>query len=77
VDVRIGVSNTAKEIDIELGDDVNPESLQKTISKVLSGGDDVLWLTDKKGRTVGVPSSKLAYIEIGAEGAGRRIGFVG
>ena len=36
-----------------------------------------LWLTDRKGRQVGVPSAKLAYVEIGSPDDGRRIGFGG
>jgi hypothetical protein len=35
----------------------------------------VLWLSDRKGRQVGVPVDKIAYVEIGAPGADRRIGF--
>jgi hypothetical protein len=35
----------------------------------------MLWLTDRKGRRVGVPSAKLAYVEIGAEASERRVGF--
>jgi hypothetical protein len=35
----------------------------------------VLWLTDKKGRRVGVPVAKVAYIEVGAPAADRRVGF--
>ncbi len=34
-----------------------------------------LWLTDRKGRQVGVAAEKLAYVEIGSPDDGRRIGF--
>jgi len=37
----------------------------------------VLWLTDRKGRNVGVPAEKIAYVDLGAEASDRRIGFAG
>jgi hypothetical protein len=35
----------------------------------------VLWLTDTKGRRVGVPTDKLAYVELGEDNAAKRVGF--
>lgn len=75
MDVRIGVTDTAKEIEVDLGDDVATDALKKNIEGVLNGITPVLWLTDKKGRTVGIPSAKVAYVELGAESSGRRVGF--
>ncbi len=34
------------------------------------GGAPVIWLTDKKGRRVGIPTDKIAYIEVAEEDAG-------
>ena len=76
MDVRIGVTYTAREIDVELPDDVDRDSVKASVEKALSGSE-VLWLTDKRGRRVGVPSAKLAYIELGANDGDRRIGFGG
>ena len=77
MDVRIGVTYTPKEIDVELGDDADPDAVRKDIESALGGDTGVLWLTDRRGRTVGVPVGKVAYVEIGASGADRRIGFAG
>ena len=43
----------------------------------MSVGSDsgVLWLTDRKGRKVGVPSSRIAYIELNTTSDERRVGF--
>lgn len=76
MDVRIGVVRTPKEIDIELGDDVDREQLAASIEKQLSDGG-MLWLSDKKGRRYGVPAMNVAYIEIGGPDEGRRVGFGG
>ena len=75
MDVRIGVTYTPKEIEVELGDDADRDNVLKDIEAALSNGDGVLWLTDKRGRTVGVPSAKVAYVEIGSSVDERRVGF--
>jgi hypothetical protein len=75
LDVRIGVTYTPKEIEVELSDDTDRDQLIATIEESISGEGKVLWLTDRRGRRVGVPSSKLAYVEIGADTGERRVGF--
>lgn len=77
MDVRIGVTYSAKEIDVELGDDADAGELRSEIEAVLRDGESVLWLTDRKGRQVGVPVAKVAYVEIGSPHDDRRIGFGG
>jgi hypothetical protein len=76
VDVRIGVTQAPRELTLELADDGHDEVVA-AIEAALSGAVDVLWLTDRKGRRVAVPSAKLAYVELSAEVSGRRIGFGG
>jgi hypothetical protein len=34
----------------------------------------MLWFTDKRGRSVGVPTARVAYVELAAEDQ-RRVGF--
>jgi hypothetical protein len=75
LEVRIGVTYTPKEIEIEVSDDTDRDQLIKTIEDAISNEGRVLWLTDRRGRSVGVPSSKLAYVEIGADTHERRVGF--
>jgi len=77
VDVRIGVTYTAKEIEVELGGDADADAVKADIEKALADDRGVVWLTDRRGRQVGVPVAKLAYVEIGAPGDERRIGFAG
>ncbi|MCU1498863.1 MAG: hypothetical protein JWM47_2816 [Acidimicrobiales bacterium] len=76
MDVRIGVSQTAKELDVELPADADVEAIKAEIAKAIADGS-TFWLTDRKGRQVGVPAEKIAYFEIGAPESGRRIGFGG
>lgn len=76
MDLRIGVSQTAKELDIELPEGTDPDKLKAEIDKSLAG-EGTLWITDRKGRQVGVPASKVAYVELGSPDDARRIGFGG
>jgi len=75
VDVRIGVIHTAREISLEMPDDLDRTQLHEEVETALSDDDKVLWLTDKRGRQIAVPSSKVAYLEIGSPDDDRRIGF--
>ena len=74
MDVRIGIVQTAKELEVELSDDADREKLLGDIETALAG-DAVLWLTDRRGRRVGVPVAKVAYVEVGAPTPDRRVGF--
>ena len=75
MDVKIGVLHTPKEIDIDLGDDADADKLVADIEAALAGGEGkVLWVIDRRGRKVGIPAAKVAYVEIGAV-ADRRVGF--
>ena len=76
MDIRIGVTQAAREISLEQADDERDATKAK-VEAALSGAVDVLWLVDKKGRTVGVPAVKIAYVEIGSVEGDRRIGFGG
>src|SRR5580698_7641235 len=75
VDVRIGITQTPKELEVEMPDDADRDTVVAEIEKLLKTGDGVLWLTDRKGRRVGVPVVKVAYVEVGAPSSERRVGF--
>ena len=76
VDVRIGVTQAPRELNVEVPDDER-DDVRAKVDAALSGASDVLWIKDKRGRDVGVPSAKIAYVEIGTADGDRRIGFGG
>jgi hypothetical protein len=76
VDVRIGVTQAPREISLEV-DDGERDDLKARVDAALSGASDVLWITDKRGKDVGVPAAKVAYVEVGSPDGDRRIGFGG
>lgn len=73
--MRIGVTYSPREIDIELGDDVDREELKARVDSVLGVDNKVLWVTDRKGREVGVPSDKITFVELGSSSEARPMGF--
>ena len=75
MDVRIGIIQTVKELDIDLPEGTTHDDIVAEVDKALAQPDGVLWLTDKRGRRVAVPAAKVAYIEIGGGGEDRRVGF--
>ncbi|MCB0995537.1 MAG: DUF3107 domain-containing protein [Acidimicrobiales bacterium] len=72
--VRIGVVQSVKEIEVDLGGDGDDAEIRSLVEGAVASDSDVLWLTDKKGRTVGVPSERIAYVELDP-GSTSRLGF--
>ena len=73
MELRIGVVHTPKELNIEL--DGTADEIVATIDKAMTNGTPMIWITDAKGRRVGIPVSRLAYIEVDEDGASKRVGF--
>jgi hypothetical protein len=74
VEIRIGIVQSMKEIEVDLPDDSDRDTVTAQVEAAL-GTDKVLWLTDRKGRKVGIPASRVAYVEFGAPHSERRVGF--
>jgi hypothetical protein len=78
VEILIGVQLSTREIKIDIPDD-QADALRKHVDDVFAaagtGNAAMLWITDRDGRIVGIPSDKLAYVEIGADKASRAVGF--
>lgn len=72
MEVRIGVTHASREISLETGG--SAEDVQRAVSDALDNDDNLVVLSDQKGRTLLVPTDKLAYVEIVGE-TGRRVGF--
>ena len=64
MEVKIGVQNASRELVLDSNESTS--DVEKAVATALADSDGLLSLTDSKGRTVLVPSSKLAYVEIGS-----------
>ncbi len=73
MEVRIGVVHTPKEILLEV--DSSPDDLVKVINSAIKADDGMIWLTDTDGRKIGIPSERLAYIEMETGPDSKRVGF--
>jgi hypothetical protein len=73
MDLRIGVVHTPKELNLEL--DGTADEIVGKIDAALAEGTPILWVTDSKGRRVGIPTGRIAYVEVDEDGANKRVGF--
>jgi Protein of unknown function (DUF3107) len=73
MEVRIGVVYTPREVVLEMGDDA--DTVSATIEKAVNEKSALVWLVDSKGKRLGIPIDKLAYVEIAGADADRKVGF--
>lgn len=75
MDVRIGVIQSAKEIEVELPADADRDAVKQQVADALASDEGALWLTDRRGREVCIPSARIAWVEVGSPSDDRPIGF--
>ena len=73
MEVRIGVVYSARELVLEMDDDSN--TVTAAVEAAVRESNPMLWLTDTKGRKVGIPTDKLAYVEVAGDASDRKVGF--
>ncbi len=73
MELRIGVVHTPKELSVEF--DGTADEIVATIDDAVKGGAAIVWITDTKGRRLGILVDKIAYVEIDEDGANKRVGF--
>jgi len=73
VEIRIGITNTGRELNFESSDPV--ADLKQSVANALDAGATHVSFIDAKGTSYIVPTASLAYIEFGTEES-RRVGFV-
>ena len=72
MEVKIGVADSPRELTVSTGD--SPDAIEAMVTAALQNTQGLLTLTDDKGRRYMVPTSRVAYIEIGPADS-RRVGF--
>ncbi|HEV8652665.1 MAG TPA: DUF3107 domain-containing protein [Actinomycetes bacterium] len=73
MEVKLGVTYSPKELVVET--DQSAEDVAGLVDAAVGGHAGVLWLSDTNGRRVGIPTEKLAYVEVGEENPTKRVGF--
>jgi len=75
MEVIFGVQARDGSVRAQVPDD-KVADLRKQIEAALAEDrPKLVWVTDKDGREIGIPSDKIVFIEFGTEKAGRQVGF--
>jgi hypothetical protein len=56
MDVRIGIVESSRELEVDLGEEADRKKVLAEIESVLGGNSSVLKLTDRRGRLTVVPA---------------------
>ena len=70
--VKIGVADSPRELTVSTAD--SPDEVEALVVEAMRNSQGMLTLVDDKGRRYMVPTSRVAYIEIGPADS-RRVGF--
>jgi hypothetical protein len=74
IEVKIGIIQHPHEVELEM--DVKAEELISTIKAAIDSEQPLVWLTSKKNNQIGVPASKIAFVEIrNVEESSKKMGF--
>jgi len=73
VEIRIGLADTARELNFDTDD--TPEAVKKAVTSALEDGTAVISFADSKGSSYIVPTARIAFVEVGTDQS-RRVGFV-
>lgn len=74
IEVRIGVIDSPKELILELEEGAN--ELVEKVNNASTESSGMIWLTDSKGKQIGISVARIAYLEIEPERP-RTVGFGG
>lgn len=72
--VRIGIADTDRVVELEVGD---PAAFEASVEAAYAGASSLLWFEDTRQRRVGVPRERLAFVEIETEPERHAVGFGG
>lgn len=62
--VRIGIGDTSREVELDVDDG---DALIAEIEEAFTGDQAILWFTDVGDRRIGIPVTRIAYIELEPE----------
>ena len=71
MEVKVGIQMAPRELVVET--DAEADEIERTLADALADGT-LFVLKDSKGKTLLIPSAKIAYVELGVTEQ-RRIGF--
>jgi hypothetical protein len=75
MELRIGIVDSNRELELELDEASDQDAVAEVIEKALAAGEGVYWVVDRRGRKLGIPVQRIAYVEIGPDRNQRKVGF--
>lgn len=69
--VRIGISDTDKVVELEVEDG---GKFKSEIEKAMEAGG-LAWFVDARGRSIGIPAQRVAFVEMDDAGTATKVGF--
>ncbi|MEX6429840.1 MAG: DUF3107 family protein [Ferrimicrobium sp.] len=75
MEIRIGLGDAMREIEVEMDEGTEQAKVIDEFTKVQSEGQALWWLTDRRGKKVGVPVAKILFIEVSPNKEQRKVGF--
>ena len=70
--VRIGIADSTKVVELDVTD---AKEFESGFEESLASGDALVWVEDSKKRRVGIPASRVSYVEIETDDAKHNVGF--
>lgn len=75
MEVIFGIQARDGALHLNIPDD-KIDGLRKQLDEAFDGkGNQLLWVTDKDGREIALPTEKIAFVEFGADKVSRQVGF--
>jgi hypothetical protein len=74
VNVRIGIAETNKVVEIDVDD---PAAFEVTLEAAFAADTALLWFEDEKKRRIGIPRDRFGFVEIDQAGNRQAVGFAG
>lgn len=73
MEIAIGIQHVGRELRLEVEE--SAKDMRKAVDEAFDKERKMVWVTATNGRQIGVPTEKLAYVEIASEKTDRPVGF--
>ena len=70
--VRIAIADSSRVVELEVD---NAAEFESVVEGAFGGDAPLLWVEDVKKRRVGLPTARIAYVEIESEDGAPTVGF--
>ena len=70
--VRIAIADSSRVVELEVD---NGTEFESVVEAAFQGDAPLLWVEDVKKRRVGLPTARIAYVEIESEEGAPTVGF--